>query len=83
MNLQQGALSWPRYPERYIQASEIYYRNSVPAKSLELAKLATEEFPTDFRAWYYYYLNPSTSVEEKERAKRYLIALDPLNPDFQ
>lgn len=82
-NLEIGAKSWPLTPERIVQASEIYTKNNVPEKGIELAKFATEKFPRDFRVWYFYFKNPNISAAEKELALKVLRELDPLNPDFK
>ena len=82
-NLETGAKAWPLVPERIVQASDIYTKNNVIDKGLEMAKFATEKFPHDFRVWYFYYMNPSTSVEEKARVKKILHELDPLNSDYK
>lgn len=83
INLEQGAKSWPLTPERIVQASEIYTKNNVADKGLELAKFATEEFPSDFRVWYFYYMNPNISAEEKSRVREILAKQDPFNQDFR
>jgi hypothetical protein len=82
-NLETGAKTWPLVPERIVQASEIYTKNNVAAKGLEMAKYATEKFPHDFRVWYFYYMNANISVEEKARVKKKLHELDPLNSDYK
>jgi O-antigen ligase len=82
-NLETGAKSWPEVPERIVQASDIYSKNNVIDKGLELAKYATEKFPHDFRVWYFYYMNANISAEEKARVKKKLHELDPLNSDYK
>jgi len=82
-NLETGAKAWPLIPERIVQASDIYSKNNVIDKGLEMAKFATEKFPHDFRVWYFYYMNPNISAEEKARVKKKLNELDPLNDDYK
>jgi O-antigen ligase len=82
-NLETGAKAWPLAPERIVQASEVYTKNNVIDKGLEMAKYATEKFPHDFRVWYFYYMNVNISVEEKARVKIKLHELDPLNADYK
>jgi O-antigen ligase len=83
INLEQGAKAWPISLDRIVQASQIYSRNNVPDKGLELAKFGTEKFPNDFRAWYFYYLQPNISASEKQEVKQRLQKLDPNNADFR
>jgi hypothetical protein len=83
INLEQGAKSWPLSLDRIVQASQIYSKNNVPDKGLELAKYGTEVFPKDFRAWYFYYLVPNIDPAEKLQVKEQLRKLDPNNPDFR
>jgi O-antigen ligase len=83
INLEQGAKSWPLSLDRIVQASQIYSKNNVPDKGLELAKYGTEVFPNDFRAWYFYYLVPNIDSVEKLQVKERLRKLDPNNPDFR
>jgi len=82
-NLETGAKKWPLTPEIIVQSSEIYSKNKLPDKGLELAKFATEKFPHDFRVWYFYYKIPNISSSEKALALKYLRELDPLNPDYK
>jgi O-antigen ligase len=82
-NLETGAKAWPSVPERIVQASDIYTKNNVIDKGLEMAKYATEKFPHDFRVWYFYYMNANISAEEKARVKKILHELDPLNSDYK
>jgi hypothetical protein len=82
-NLETGAKKWPLTPEIIVQSSEIYSKNKLPDKGLELAKFATEKFPHDFRVWYFYYKIPDISSSEKALALKYLRELDPLNPDYK
>jgi hypothetical protein len=83
INLEQGAKAWPLSLERIFQASQIYSKNNVADKGLELAKFGTEKFPNDFRAWYFYYLQPNISASEKQDVKQRLQKLDPNNADFR
>jgi hypothetical protein len=83
INLEQGAKAWPLSLERIFQASQIYSKNNVADKGLELAKFGTEKFPNDFRAWYFYYLQPNISASEKQYVKQRLQKLDPNNADFR
>lgn len=83
INLEQGAKSWPLSLDRIVQASQIYTKNNEAGKGLELAKYGTEVFPNDFRAWYFYYLQPNIDSTEKESVKQILNKLDPNNPDFR
>ena len=83
INLEQGAKAWPLSLDRIVQASEIYSNNNVADKGLELAKFGTEQFPGDFRSWYFYYLQPNIGPEEKSKVKELLRKLDPNNPDFR
>ena len=82
-NLETGAKAWPLIPERIVQASDIYSKNNVLDKGLELAKYATEKFPHEFRVWYFYYMNPNISAAEKARVKKKLHELDPFNADYK
>ena len=82
-NLETGAKAWPLIPERIVQASDIYSKNNVIDKGLELARYATEKFPHDFRVWYFYYMSANISAEEKARVKKKLHELDPLNADYK
>ena len=83
INLEQGAKAWPLSLDRIVQASEIYSKNNVADKGLELAKFGTEQFPGDFRSWYFYYLQPNIGPEEKSKVTEILRKLDPNNPDFR
>ena len=82
-NLETGAKAWPLIPERIVQASDIYSKNNVIDKGLELAQYATEKFPHEFRVWYFYYMNPNISAAEKARVKKKLHELDPFNADYK
>jgi O-antigen ligase len=83
INLEQGAKDWPLSLDRIVQASQIYSKNNVADKGLELAKFGTERFPNDFRAWYFYYLQPNIPASEKQKVKGILQKLDPNNADFR
>jgi len=83
INLEDGAKAWPVSLERIVQASQIYSKNNVTDKALELAKFGTEKFPNDFRAWYFYYLLPNIPASEKQAVKQRLQKLDPNNADFR
>jgi hypothetical protein len=83
INVEQGAKYWPLSFDRIFQATDIYLKNNVPDKGLELAKFGIEKFPNDFRAWYLYYLLPNIDAEEKLKVKEQLHKLDPNNPDFR
>jgi len=83
INLEQGAKAWPMSLDRVVQASQIYSKNNVADKGLELARLGTEKFPNDFRAWYFYYLQPNIPASEKQEVKEILQKLDPNNADFR
>jgi len=82
-NLESQLKSWPSALIRFVQASTLYTNNGMPEKGVEIAKFATEKYPTDFAAWYFYYTLPSTSETEKASIKSRLHELDPLNPDFK
>ena len=83
INLEQGAKAWPISLDRIVQASQIYSKNNLVDKGLELAKFGTEKFPNDFRAWYFYYLQPNIPASEKQKVKEVLQKLDPNNADFR
>jgi hypothetical protein len=83
INLELGAKAWPLSLDRIVQASQIYTKNNVTDKGLELARFGTEKFPNDFRAWYFYYLQPNISASEKQMIKERLQKLDPNNADFR
>jgi O-antigen ligase len=83
INVEQGAKYWPLSFDRIVQGTDIYLKNNVSDKGLELAKFGIEKFPNDFRAWYLYYLLPNINPEEKLKAKVQLRKLDPNNPDFR
>jgi O-antigen ligase len=83
INLEEGAKAWPLNLDRIVQASQIYSKNNVIDKGLELAKFGTEKFPNDFRAWYFYYLQPNIPASEKQEVKQILQKLDPNNADFR
>jgi len=82
VNLESQSKAEPTSLIRFIQASTLYTNNGMPEKGLEIAKFATEKYPTDFAAWYFYYMSPSISAPEKAIVKSRLHELDPLNPDF-
>ncbi len=78
--------STKHFPEatlRYQTASRLLLENKLYPQSLAVARMAIEFNPRSVAPWAHIFLNPISTLEEKEKAKAELIKLDPNNTDLK
>jgi O-antigen ligase len=75
--LRTASVSWPFEIKTMIDSAEIFRLNGYNDISLEIARLAVDNFPEYFDAWYLLSIQPNATLEEKDSS---LIQLRRLNP---
>jgi hypothetical protein len=75
--LRTASVSWPFEIKTMIDSAEIFRLNGYNDISLEIARLAVDNFPEYFDAWYLLSIQPNATLEEKDSS---LIQLKRLNP---
>ncbi len=74
---------WPRDPSRSNQTASILVANSLNKEALEIAKLSTSQFKSNFEGWKVLSEIPTVSEVNKKRALKNMKTLDPLNPKLK
>jgi O-antigen ligase len=74
---------WPRDPSRSNQTASILVANSLNKEALEIAKLSTSQFKSNFESWKVLSEIPTVSEIDKKRALKNMKILDPLNPKLK
>jgi O-antigen ligase len=75
--LRTASVSWPFEIKTMIDSAEIFRTNGYNDISLEIARLAVDNFPEYFDAWYLLSIQPNATIAEKDIS---LIQLKRLNP---
>ena len=75
--LRTASVSWPFEIKTMIDSAEIFRLNGYNDISLEIARLAVDNFPEYFDVWYLLSIQPNATLEEKDSS---LIQLKRLNP---
>jgi hypothetical protein len=75
--LRIASVSWPFEIKTMIDSAEIFRTNGYNDISLEIARLAVDNFPEYFDAWYLLSIQPNATIAEKDIS---LIQLKRLNP---
>ena len=78
--LRTASVSWPFEIKTMIDSAEIFRLNGYNDISLEIARLAVDNFPEYFDAWYLMSLQKNATQFELNLAQTKLKALFPLNP---
>jgi hypothetical protein len=55
----------------------------LPELAIQYARKGVEFNPNSFNAWQMLYLATNSSQEEKDKARKEMIRLDPLNPSWK
>lgn len=74
---------WPRDPSRSNQIVRILVANSLNKEALEIAKLSTSQFKSNFEGWKVLTEIPTVSEVNRKRALKNMKTLDPLNPKLK
>jgi hypothetical protein len=80
LKLLTASVSWPFEIKTMIDSAEIFRLNGYNDISLEIARLAVDNFPEYFDAWYLMSLQKNATQFELNLAQTKLKALFPLNP---
>jgi O-antigen ligase len=68
---------------RLAQAVELLENSNLPDLAIQYARKGVEFNPNSFNAWQMLYLSTNSTPEEKDKAKREMLRLDPLNPSWK
>ena len=80
--LRTASISWPYEIKSMIDAAEIFRLNGYQDISLEIARLAVDNFPEYFDAWYLLSIQPNATLEEKDISLIQLKRLKRLKPEI-
>jgi dihydrodipicolinate synthase/N-acetylneuraminate lyase len=67
----------------YMNATQIFEQNDLPAMAYKYGKLGTEFNPNHFDAWRLLYALKNSTPEDRKLAKENMIRLDPLNEEWK
>jgi VanZ family protein len=73
----------PASSNLYINATQIFEQNNLPAMAYKYGKLNTEYNPNNFDAWRFLYVLKNSTSEDRKLAKEKMIELDPLNDEWK
>jgi len=73
----------PSSSNLYINATQIFEQNNLPALAYKYGKLNTEYNPNYFDAWRFLYSLKNATPEDRKLAKEKMIELDPLNDEWK
>lgn len=73
----------PASSNLYINATQIFEQNNLPALAYKYGKLNIEFNPSHFDAWRLLYALKNSTPEDRKLAKEKMIELDPLNDEWK
>jgi O-antigen ligase len=73
----------PSNSNLYMNATQIFEQNDLPAMAYKYGKLGTEFNPNHFDAWRLLYALKNSTPEDRKLAKENMIRLDPLNEEWK
>jgi dihydrodipicolinate synthase/N-acetylneuraminate lyase len=73
----------PSSSNLYINATQIFEQNNLPAMAYKYGKLNTEYNPNYFDSWRLLYALKNATAEDRKLAKENMIRLDPLNNEWK
>jgi hypothetical protein len=76
----EQVVKWPQDEIRYSNAMLSFLKSGLEGQAVPLTLQGLQLFPRSSVLWNYLYLNPKTSIEQRNRAREKLLELDPLNP---
>jgi hypothetical protein len=79
----QGGYLKPLNSHRLAEAVQILETSKLPEYAIKYARLGVIFNPQNFDAWRMLYFASSSTVAEKEKAKKQMVSLDPLNPSWK
>lgn len=74
--------AWPKSNQRYIQTSQMFLKSNLGNETIALVRDGIK-FDPDFRDYWFFLYNLTSSQSEKALALENLKRLDPLNPEYK
>ncbi len=78
-----GTYMIPNNSFRLAQAVELLENSNLPDLAIQYARRGIEFNPNSFNAWQLLYLATNSTPEEKNKAKKEMVRLDPMNPSWK